>query len=56
MNNSHYFEKYLRPFFGSMILFIVEFSMRFYLKRKLTFLNALDAIVFINYYFDNSFK
>jgi hypothetical protein len=56
MNNSHYFEKYLRPFFGSMILFIVEFSMRFYLKRKLTFLNALDATVLINYYFDDSFK
>ena len=39
-----------------MILFIVEFSMRFYLKRKLIFLNALDAIVLINYYFDDSFK
>ena len=39
-----------------MILFIVEFSMQFYLKRKLTFLNALDAIVLINYYFDDSFK
>ena len=39
-----------------MILFIVEFSMQFYLKGKLTFLNVLDAIVLINYYFDESFK
>ena len=81
MNNIHFFDKYLRPFFGSlivlnlihqvfssgtsiidftlfenfykisMILFIVELCLRFYLERKLTFLSTLDAIVLINYYF-----
>ena len=81
MNNIYFFDKYLRPFFGSlivlnlihqvfssgtsiidftlfenfykisMILFIVELCLRFYLERKLTFLSTLDAIVLINYYF-----
>ncbi|MDG1299829.1 MAG: cyclic nucleotide-binding domain-containing protein [Paracoccaceae bacterium] len=81
MNYIHFFDKYLRPFFGllivlnlihqvfssgttiidfplfenfykiSMLLFVVELCLRFYLERKLTFLSTLDAIVLINYYF-----
>lgn len=81
MNYIHFFDKYLRPFFGllivlnlihqvfssgttiidfplfenfykiSMLLFLVELCLRFYLERKLTFLSTLDAIVLINYYF-----
>ncbi|MDB4219957.1 cyclic nucleotide-binding domain-containing protein [bacterium] len=81
MNYIHFFDKYLRPFFGllivlnlihqvfssgttiidfplfenfykiSMLLFVVELFLRFYLERKLTFLSTLDAIVLINYYF-----
>ena len=39
-----------------MILFKVQLSLRFYLERKLIFLNALDVIVLIIYYFDDSFK
>ena len=39
-----------------MVLLVVELSLRVYLERKLTFLNAVHAIVLIIYYFDNSFK
>ena len=39
-----------------MILLVVELPLRFYLEGKLIFLNALDAIVLIIYYIDNSFK
>jgi len=72
MNYIHFFDKYLRPFFGllivlnlihqvfssgttiidfplfenfykiSMLLFVVELCLRFYLERKLTFLSTLD--------------
>ena len=41
---------------SSMILLVVELPLRFYLEGKLIFLNALDAIVLIIYYIDNSFK
>ena len=81
MNYIHFFDKYLRPFFGllivlnlnhqvfsygttiidfplfenfykiSMLLFVVELCLRFYLERKLTFLSTLDAVVIINYYY-----
>jgi len=39
-----------------MILFVAELSLRLYLENKLIFLNVLDVIFLINYFFDDSFK
>ena len=33
----------------SMIIFIVELFIRFYIERKLTFLSIIDAAVLLNY-------